>query len=82
LIAGYRTERRCSGRPQTSARQAQGEFGDLLDIIYCTNDAPSASGFVTTPLQAMLTQARIERRDVAEVVANGPPLMMKAGCRS
>ena len=56
------------------------EFGDQLDVIYCTNDGTfGVKGFVTTPLQEMLEAGKKSKgRDVAEVIAIGPPLMMKA----
>ncbi|MDR2253460.1 MAG: sulfide/dihydroorotate dehydrogenase-like FAD/NAD-binding protein [Bifidobacteriaceae bacterium] len=57
------------------------EFGELLDVVYATNDGSfGVKGFVTTPLEEMLQaqQAGAARRTVAEVVAIGPPLMMRA----
>ena len=58
----------------------QTEFGDQLDVIYTTNDGTfGVKGFVTTPLQAMLEPTRVlEGPHVAEVIAIGPPLMMRA----
>jgi glutamate synthase (NADPH/NADH) small chain len=59
----------------------QAEFGELLDVVYATNDGSfGVHGFVTTPLQEMLdAQVRGEApRTVAEVVTIGPPMMMRA----
>ena len=58
----------------------QAEFGDLLDVVYATNDGSfGIKGFVTTPLQDMLeANKRGEGRTVAEVIAIGPPMMMRA----
>jgi glutamate synthase (NADPH/NADH) small chain len=59
----------------------QEEFGDLLDVVYATNDGSyGVEGFVTTPLQEMLEadKAGTSERRIAEVVAIGPPLMMRA----
>ncbi|MDR1711130.1 MAG: sulfide/dihydroorotate dehydrogenase-like FAD/NAD-binding protein [Propionibacteriaceae bacterium] len=53
----------------------QAEFGDLLEVIYTTDDGSfGVPGFVTAPLEQML----IEHVPVAEVIAIGPPLMMRA----
>jgi glutamate synthase (NADPH/NADH) small chain len=59
----------------------QAEFGELLDVVYATNDGSfGVKGFVTTPLASMLETeaAGVARRRIAEVVAIGPPLMMRA----
>jgi glutamate synthase (NADPH/NADH) small chain len=58
----------------------QREFGDRLKVVYTTNDGTfGIEGFVTTPLQAMLEAAAAGTgRTIAEVVAVGPPLMMRA----
>ena len=58
----------------------QREFGDLLEVVYTTNDGTfGVEGFVTTPLEGMLEAAAAGTgRGVAEVVAIGPPLMMRA----
>ena len=49
-------------------------------MIYTTNDGTfGVKGFVTTPLQAMLDDKKSSKgRKIAEVIAIGPPLMMKA----
>jgi glutamate synthase (NADPH/NADH) small chain len=81
LIAGYRTETALFWVGENErVDKLKAEFGDLLDVIYCTNDGTfGLKGFVTTPLQAMLDAGKKSKgRDVAEVVAIGPPLMMKA----
>ena len=56
------------------------EFGDQLDVIYCSNDGSfGLHGFVTTPLEEMLKNGKKSKgRDIAEVVTIGPPLMMRA----
>lgn len=58
----------------------QREFGDLLDVVYATNDGSfGVKGFVTTPLEEMLEAAKAGTgREIAEVVTIGPPLMMRA----
>ena len=81
LIAGYRTETALFWVGENErVDKLKAEFGDLLDVIYCTNDGTfGLKGFVTTPLQAMLDAGKKSKgRNVAEVVAIGPPLMMKA----
>ncbi len=49
-------------------------------MIYHTNDGTfGVKGFVTTPLQAMMDDKKSSKgRKVAEVIAIGPPLMMRA----
>jgi len=58
----------------------QREFGDRLEVVYTTNDGTYGTrGFVTAPLEAMLDAAAAGGgRQVAEVVAIGPPVMMRA----
>jgi glutamate synthase (NADPH) small chain len=58
----------------------QAEFPDLLDVIYTSNDGSfGIKGFVTTPLESLLNDARDGvGRTIAEVVTIGPPLMMRA----
>ncbi|MDR1806805.1 MAG: sulfide/dihydroorotate dehydrogenase-like FAD/NAD-binding protein [Propionibacteriaceae bacterium] len=76
LIAGFRTQDLVfwTGAGEFVPR-LQAEFGDLLDVVYATDDGSfGVHGFVTTPLEAMLK----EGRPIAEVVAIGPPLMMRA----
>jgi glutamate synthase (NADPH/NADH) small chain len=61
-------------------RELQAEFPTLLEVIYTSNDGSfGVKGFVTTPLEALLNEAQAgQGRDIAEVVAIGPPLMMRA----
>jgi hypothetical protein len=58
----------------------QREFGEQLEVVYTTNDGTlGIEGFVTTPLETMLeTAAAGTGRAVAEVVAIGPQVMMRA----
>jgi glutamate synthase (NADPH/NADH) small chain len=58
----------------------QAEFGDQLDVIYTSNDGSfGVKGFVSGPLEEMLKSGKKSRdREIAEVVAIGPPLMMRA----
>jgi glutamate synthase (NADPH/NADH) small chain len=81
LIAGYRTETALFWIGEGErVDKLKAEFGDQLDVIYCTNDGTfGIKGFVTTPLQAMMDAGKTSKgRKVAEVIAIGPPLMMKA----
>ena len=81
LIAGYRTKDALFWIGEGERVDAlKAEFGDQLDVIYCTNDGTfGLKGFVTTPLQAMMDDNKTSKgRKVAEVIAIGPPLMMKA----
>jgi len=76
LIAGFRSRDLMfwDGDDQKLGR-LKAEYGDLLDLVYATNDGSFGfSGFVTGPLQAMLEA----KRPIAEVVTIGPPLMMRA----
>ncbi len=58
----------------------QGEYPDLLDVIYTTNDGSyGINGFVTGPLEAMLNKMQDHSgRPIGEVVTIGPPMMMRA----
>ncbi|KIZ38976.1 MULTISPECIES: sulfide/dihydroorotate dehydrogenase-like FAD/NAD-binding protein [Rhodopseudomonas] len=58
----------------------QKQFGDQLDVIYTTNDGSfGVKGFVTGPLEQMMkANQQGEGRAIAEVIAIGPPLMMRA----
>ena len=81
LIAGYRTESALFWIGEGErVDELKKEFGDLLDVIYCTNDGTfGLKGFVTTPLQAMMDDNKTSKgRKVVEVIAIGPPLMMRA----
>ncbi|MDR0366144.1 MAG: FAD-dependent oxidoreductase, partial [Bifidobacteriaceae bacterium] len=76
LILGFRTaDLKFWDGPGERVAQLQEEFGDQLEVIYATNDGSyGVKGFVTTPLEAMLEAGA----PIAEVVAIGPPLMMRA----
>jgi glutamate synthase (NADPH/NADH) small chain len=82
LIAGFRSAGLMFwDAPDERVGRLQAEFGDLLDVIYATNDGTfGVKGFVTTPLEEMLEaeKAGTATRRVAEVVTIGPPLMMRA----
>jgi glutamate synthase (NADPH) small chain len=58
----------------------QAEFGRQLDVVYTSNDGTfGEKGFVTTPLERMLRDGKKSKgRKIAEVIAIGPPLMMRA----
>jgi glutamate synthase (NADPH/NADH) small chain len=81
LIAGFRSADLLfwTGDDERVAA-LQREFGDLLEVVYTTNDGTfGVEGFVTTPLEGMLEAAVAGTgRGIAEVVAIGPPLMMRA----
>lgn len=81
LIAGFRSRGLLFWTGEDERVVAlQREFGDRLDVVYTTNDGTfGVEGFVTTPLEQMLEAAAAGTgRDVAEVVAIGPPVMMRA----
>ncbi len=81
LIAGYRSKDLMFWTAAGErVDKLQKEFGKQLDVIYTTNDGTfGVKGFVTTPLQAMMDDKKSWKgRKVAEVIAIGPPLMMKA----
>jgi glutamate synthase (NADPH) small chain len=81
LIAGYRNRELMfwMGEGERIDRLQQ-EFGARLEVITTTNDGSfGVKGFVTTPLQAMLEDnTSLKGRTIAEVIAIGPPLMMRA----
>ena len=81
LIAGYRTKDLLfwAGEGERVDR-LQKEFGKQLKVIYATNDGTfGVKGFVTVPLKELSTQNKAGKgRKVAEVIAIGPPLMMRA----
>lgn len=76
LIAGFRSQDLMFWTAQGERVAAlQAEFGDLLEVVYATNDGSYGyHGFVTGPLEEMLKAGR----DIAEVVTIGPPMMMRA----
>ena len=81
LIAGFRSAGLLfwTGDDERVAA-LQREFGDRLEVVYTTNDGTfGVEGFVTTPLEGMLEAgAAGTGRAIAEVVAIGPPVMMRA----
>jgi len=81
LIAGYRTKDLLfwAGEGERVDR-LQKEFGKQLKVIYATNDGTfGVKGFVTVPLKELLDENKAGKgRKVAEVIAIGPPLMMRA----
>ncbi|MEZ5097990.1 MAG: sulfide/dihydroorotate dehydrogenase-like FAD/NAD-binding protein [Nocardioides sp.] len=81
LIAGFRSADLLFWTgPGERVPRLQEEFGDRLEVIYTSNDGSfGREGFVTVPLEELLeANRRGEGRRVAEVVAIGPPLMMRA----
>lgn len=81
LIAGYRSKDLMFWTAEGERVDwLQKQFGEQLDVIYTTNDGTyGVKGFVTTPLQAMMDdKVSSKGRKVAEVIAIGPPLMMRA----
>jgi glutamate synthase (NADPH/NADH) small chain len=58
----------------------QKEYPEQLEAIYASNDGTfGVKGFVTGPLEELLKKNKAgEGRKIAEVVAIGPPLMMRA----
>jgi glutamate synthase (NADPH/NADH) small chain len=80
LISGFRTSSLLfwTGEHERVA-QMKAEFGDLLDVIYTTNDGSfGVKGFVTGPLEEMLKKAQAgQGRGIGEVVTIGPPVMMR-----
>jgi glutamate synthase (NADPH/NADH) small chain len=83
LIAGFRNADLLFWTgPDERIGRLQAEFGDQLDVIYTSNDGTfGVQGFVTGPLEELLqANTRGEGRQLAEVVAIGPPLMMRAVC--
>ena len=81
LIAGFRTrDLMFWAEPDQRMGLLQAEYPDSLDVVYTTNDGSfGIEGFVTGPLEAMLKGAIAGAgRVLGEVVAIGPPLMMRA----
>jgi len=81
LIAGFRTRNLMFwAEPDERIGLLQAEYPETLDVIYTTNDGSfGTEGFVTGPLEGMLERAKAgEGRAIGEVVAIGPPLMMRA----
>lgn len=81
LISGFRSKDLMFwDQPDERVGRLQAEYGDQLEVIYATNDGTfGVKGFVTTPLETLLeANKRGEGRQIAEVIAIGPPLMMRA----
>jgi len=81
LISGFRSQSLMfwTGEGER-VPQLQAEFGDLLDVVYTTDDGSFGTpGFVTVPLKDMLDadKAGTSVRRVAEVTTIGPPMMMR-----
>jgi len=81
LIAGFRTASLLfwTGEGERIDKLKR-EFPETLDVIYATNDGSfGVKGFVSAPLQELLDQNKDGKgREIAEVIAIGPPLMMRA----
>ncbi|MBL0171773.1 MAG: sulfide/dihydroorotate dehydrogenase-like FAD/NAD-binding protein [Gemmatimonadaceae bacterium] len=81
LIAGFRSANLLfwTGEQERVGR-LQAEYGEQLDVIYTSNDGTfGVKGFVTGPLDEILkADVTSKGRRIAEVVAIGPPLMMRA----
>jgi glutamate synthase (NADPH/NADH) small chain len=81
LIAGFRSESALFWiGDDERVGKLKAEFGDQLDLVYATNDGSfGVQGLVTAPLQEMLLADKTSKgRRLAEVIAIGPPLMMRA----
>ena len=81
LISGFRSKDLLFWTGENErVGKLQAEFGDLLDVIYTTNDGSfGVPGFVTGPLEEMLKNGKQSKgRDIAEVVTIGPAMMMRA----
>lgn len=81
LIAGFRTESLMFWVGEGERiDELKAQFGDLLDVVYATNDGSIGyEGFVTGPLEEMLEANKVGKgRTIAEVVTIGPPFMMRA----
>ena len=81
LIAGFRTKDLMfwTGEGER-VDELKARFGDLLDVVYATNDGTLGyEGFVTGPLEKMLEDNKAGvGRPIAEIVTIGPPFMMRA----
>ncbi len=81
LIAGFRTASLLFWTAKDErVDRLQQEFPEQLDVIYASNDGTfGIKGFVTAPLEDLLKQMKEGKgRKIAEVIAIGPPLMMRA----
>ncbi|MBI3702365.1 MAG: sulfide/dihydroorotate dehydrogenase-like FAD/NAD-binding protein [Rhizobiales bacterium] len=81
LIAGFRSANLLfwTGKGERVDRLQQ-QFPATLEVIYASNDGTfGIKGFVTGPLEELLKKNQAgQGRKIAEVVAIGPPLMMRA----
>lgn len=81
LIAGFRTKDLMFwvGKGER-VDELKAKFGDLLDVVYATNDGSLGyKGFVTGPLEEMLEANKVGTgRGLGEIVTIGPPFMMRA----
>ena len=80
LIAGFRSrDLMFWNGPDERVGKIKAEYGDQLTVVYATNDGSyGVQGFVTAPLEEMLTAHRdATGLTIAEVVTIGPPLMMR-----
>ncbi len=81
LIAGFRSENLMfwTGEGER-VTELKATYGDLLDVIYATNDGSLGyKGFVTGPLEEMLEANKAGKgRPIGEIVTIGPPFMMRA----
>jgi glutamate synthase (NADPH/NADH) small chain len=75
LIAGFRREDLMFWTGEDDyVGQIKAQYGDLLDIVYTTDDGSfGIKGFVTAPLKDMLDA----NAPIAKVVTIGPPMMMR-----
>jgi glutamate synthase (NADPH) small chain len=81
LISGFRSVNQLFWTGESERVEGlKRQFGDQLEIIYTSNDGSfGEKGFVTVPLERLLKEnAEGRGRKIAEVVAIGPPLMMRA----
>ena len=85
LIAGFRSVDHIFWTQEDQRiGQLQAQYPGLLDIIYASNDGSfGRKGFVTEPLKELLDHAKLgvqtdEKNPIAEVIAIGPPMMMRA----
>jgi glutamate synthase (NADPH/NADH) small chain len=81
LVAGFRSADLLFWTgPDERVERLRAEHGDRLSVVWTSNDGSfGREGFVTGPLEELLeANRRGEGRRVVEVVAIGPPLMMRA----
>jgi glutamate synthase (NADPH/NADH) small chain len=81
LIAGFRSKDLLFWTKENERiGLMQTQYPDRLEVIYTTNDGSfGLKGFVTGPLEELLNKAKSgDGRQIGEVVAIGPPIMMRA----